>query len=91
MGTTYHVAYRCDHKLPKELQNGGTVSVTRSRPRMRIYASTSPWRRGLPRAAPRRHLAFDSFRTKPGVEVVGERRIRSQAESWWPAWRQFFL
>jgi D-amino peptidase len=35
--------------------------------------------------------AFDSFRAKPGVEVVGERRIRSRAASWWPAWRQFFL
>jgi D-amino peptidase len=35
--------------------------------------------------------AFDSYRTKAGVEVAGERRIRSRAESWWPAWRQFFL
>jgi D-amino peptidase len=35
--------------------------------------------------------AFDSFRAKAGVEVVAERRIRSRAESWWPAWRQFFF
>jgi D-amino peptidase len=38
-----------------------------------------------------RSEAFDSYRRKPGVEVTGERRIRSRAESWWPAWRQFFL
>lgn len=35
--------------------------------------------------------AFESFRRKPGVEVAGERRIRSRADTWWPAWRQFFL
>ncbi|MDQ6792197.1 MAG: M55 family metallopeptidase [Candidatus Dormibacteraeota bacterium] len=35
--------------------------------------------------------AFDSFSRKPGVEVVNERRLRSRADSWWPAWRQFFF
>jgi D-amino peptidase len=31
--------------------------------------------------------AFDDYRRKPGVEVVGERRLKSCADSWWPAWR----
>jgi D-amino peptidase len=35
--------------------------------------------------------AFDEYRRKAGVEVVGERRIKSGAGTWWSAWQQFFL
>jgi D-amino peptidase len=35
--------------------------------------------------------AFDEYRHKPAVEVVGDRRIASRAADWWTAWRQFFL
>jgi D-amino peptidase len=35
--------------------------------------------------------ATDAFRSKPGVEIVDSRQIVSRADTWWPAWRQFFL
>ncbi len=35
--------------------------------------------------------AFDEYRRKPAVEVVGDRRIVSRADDWWSAWRQFFI
>ena len=28
---------------------------------------------------------------RPGLEVLDPRRVVSRAESWWPAWRQFFF
>ncbi|HVE91155.1 MAG TPA: M55 family metallopeptidase [Actinomycetota bacterium] len=34
---------------------------------------------------------LDGHRNRPGVDVVGPRRIRSSAQDWWTAWRQFFL
>lgn len=34
--------------------------------------------------------ALDVFRDKPGVEVVEPMRLRSQADDWWSAWRQFY-
>jgi D-amino peptidase len=35
--------------------------------------------------------AVDKLRRVHGVEVVDARRIRSTADSWWQAWRQFFF
>jgi len=35
--------------------------------------------------------ALKGYRHKPGVELISERVLRSQAESWWTAWRQFFF
>ncbi len=35
--------------------------------------------------------AFDEYRRRPGLEVVGDRRLVSRAAEWWTAWRQFFL
>ena len=35
--------------------------------------------------------AFDEYRHKHGVEVVGDRRVAARAADWWTAWRQFFL
>lgn len=34
--------------------------------------------------------AFDEYLRKPGLDVVGDRRIVSRAGDWWTAWRQFF-
>jgi D-amino peptidase len=33
--------------------------------------------------------AFDEFRGRPGVEVIGDRRIRSSGPDWWTAWSAF--
>jgi D-amino peptidase len=33
--------------------------------------------------------AFDDFRRRPGVEVVGERRIVVSGPDWWTAWKSF--
>jgi D-aminopeptidase len=33
--------------------------------------------------------AFDDFRWRPGVDVVGERRIVVSGPDWWTAWRSF--
>lgn len=35
--------------------------------------------------------AFDEYRRKPAVEIIGDRTLRSRADDWWTAWRQFFL
>src|SRR5437868_897950 len=35
--------------------------------------------------------ALKGYRHKPGVKLISERVLRSQAESWWAAWRQFFF
>jgi len=35
--------------------------------------------------------AFDEYRRKPGLTVVGDRRVASRADEWWAAWRQLFL
>jgi len=35
--------------------------------------------------------AFDEYRRKPGLTVVGDRRVASRANEWWAAWRQLFL
>ena len=35
--------------------------------------------------------AVDSLRHVHGVEIVDPRRIRSTADTWWDAWRQFFF
>jgi D-amino peptidase len=35
--------------------------------------------------------AFDEYRHKHGLEVVGDRRLASRAPDWWSAWRQFYL
>jgi D-amino peptidase len=35
--------------------------------------------------------AVDKLRRVQGVEVVDARRIRSTADTWWQAWRQFFF
>src|SRR5256712_5913665 len=35
--------------------------------------------------------AVDKLRRAPAVEIVDERRIRSTADTWWDAWRQFFF
>lgn len=35
--------------------------------------------------------AVDKLRRVPGVEIVDDRRIRSTADTWWAAWRQFFF
>jgi len=36
-------------------------------------------------------LAVDKLRRARGVEIVDSRRIRSTADTWWQAWRQFFF
>ena len=33
----------------------------------------------------------EKLRDRPGIEVLDPRRVVSRAESWWPAWRQFFF
>ena len=33
----------------------------------------------------------EKYRYRPGVEITAPRQIASRADSWWPAWRQFFL
>lgn len=33
--------------------------------------------------------AFDDFKWRPGVEVIGERRIRVTGPDWWTAWKSF--
>jgi len=35
--------------------------------------------------------AFDDYRRRPGLEVVGDRHLASRADDWWAAWRQLFL
>jgi D-amino peptidase len=35
--------------------------------------------------------ALDSFRRKPGVEIVGPRELVSSGVDWWTAWQQFFF
>jgi D-amino peptidase len=35
--------------------------------------------------------AVDALRRVPAVEIVDARRIRSTADTWWHAWRQFFF
>jgi D-amino peptidase len=35
--------------------------------------------------------AVDKLRRVPGIEIVDDRRIRSTADKWWDAWRQFFF
>jgi D-aminopeptidase len=35
--------------------------------------------------------AVDKLRHVSGIEIVDARRIRSTAETWWEAWRQFFF
>jgi D-amino peptidase len=35
--------------------------------------------------------AVDKLRHVPGVEIVDARRIRSTADTWWDAWKQFFF
>ena len=35
--------------------------------------------------------AVDKLRRARGVEIVDSRRIRSTADTWWQAWRQFFF
>lgn len=35
--------------------------------------------------------SFDEYRSRPGLEVVGDRRLASRAADWWAAWRQLFL
>jgi D-amino peptidase len=35
--------------------------------------------------------APDRLRFRPGVERIDDRTIASRAETWWEAWRQFFL
>ncbi len=34
--------------------------------------------------------AFDEYRRKPAVEVTADRTLRTVADDWWTAWRQFF-
>jgi D-aminopeptidase len=33
--------------------------------------------------------SFEDFCTRPGVDAVGERRIRVAADDWWTAWSSF--
>jgi len=33
----------------------------------------------------------EKFIHRPGVEVLDGRRIRSTADDWWSAWRQFYF
>jgi D-amino peptidase len=33
----------------------------------------------------------EKYRYRPGVEITAPRQIASRADSWWAAWRQFFL
>jgi len=35
--------------------------------------------------------AFDEYRRRPGVEVVGDRMVVSRGADWWAAWRQLYL
>lgn len=35
--------------------------------------------------------AFDEYARKRGVDVDGERTLISRGETWWQAWRQFYL
>jgi D-amino peptidase len=35
--------------------------------------------------------ATDRYRPKYGVEIVDARKIRSRADDWWTAWRQFYF
>ncbi|HEY7199472.1 MAG TPA: M55 family metallopeptidase [Candidatus Dormibacteraeota bacterium] len=35
--------------------------------------------------------AFDDYRRRPGLDVVGDRTLASRAPDWWAAWRQLFL
>ena len=35
--------------------------------------------------------AVDALRRVPAVEIVDARRIRSAADTWWEAWKQFFF
>jgi D-amino peptidase len=35
--------------------------------------------------------AADAYRRKHGVEIVNSREIVSRADTWWPAWQQFFF
>jgi D-amino peptidase len=35
--------------------------------------------------------AVDKLRRVASVEIVDDRRIRSTADTWWDAWKQFFF
>jgi D-aminopeptidase len=35
--------------------------------------------------------AADRYRRKHGVEILDARKIRSRADDWWTAWRQFYF
>jgi D-amino peptidase len=35
--------------------------------------------------------AVDKMRRVPALEIVDDRRVRSTADKWWDAWRQFFF
>jgi D-amino peptidase len=53
-----------------------------------------PWDPGRPceiKAEFKNTTEPDKLRFRQGVERVGERTIISRAETWWDAWRQFFL
>ena len=34
--------------------------------------------------------AFDEYRKKPGVETIGDRKVRSTGPDWWSAWKTLY-
>jgi len=67
---------------------------TGARDALRDLTSVRPYEPGQPSEIVvefTRTDAFDEYRRKPGLTVVGDRRVASRADEWWAAWRQLFL
>jgi D-amino peptidase len=65
-----------------------------ARDALRDLRAVAPYKPGRPSEIVvefTRTEAFDEYRRKPGVEIIGERKLASRADDWWTTWRQFFM